>query len=37
MKAEGEGANRKLLVRFDTPGVGEKTLLTKFAKLEALD
>lgn len=33
---EGEGANGKLTVRFETPGVGEKTLLTKFAKLEIL-
>ena len=32
--AEGEGANRKLTVRFSAPGVGEKTLLTKFAKLD---
>lgn len=36
LSIEGEGANQKLTVRFDTPGVGEKTLLTKFAKLEAL-
>ncbi|MDE5608785.1 MAG: UvrD-helicase domain-containing protein [Bacteroidales bacterium] len=32
--AEGEGPNRKLTVRFSSPGVGEKTLLTKFAKLD---
>lgn len=32
--AEGAGANGKLKIRFDTPGVGEKTLLTQFAKLE---
>lgn len=36
LKAEGEGANRKLTVRFDTPGIGEKTLLTKFAKLDII-
>ncbi|MCM1531021.1 MAG: UvrD-helicase domain-containing protein [Bacteroides sp.] len=33
---EGEGANRKVTVKFDSPGVGEKTLLTKFAKLEKI-
>lgn len=30
----GEGPNGKITVKFSTPGVGEKTLLTKFAKLE---
>ena len=33
---EGEGANCKLIVAFDAPGVGEKTLLTKFAKVEVI-
>ena len=33
---EGEGANCKLIVAFDTPGIGEKTLLTKFAKVEVI-
>lgn len=36
MKVEGEGPNQKLTVRFDMPGVGEKTLLTKFARLEII-
>lgn len=33
---EGDGPNQKLTVRFDMPGVGEKTLLSKFAKLEVI-
>ena len=36
LRVEGEGANCKLIVSFDTPGVGEKTLLTKFAKVEVI-
>lgn len=36
ISTDGEGANGKVTVKFDTPGVGEKTLLTKFAKLELL-
>lgn len=34
VSTSGDGANGKFVVRFDTPGVGEKTLLSKFAKLE---
>ena len=34
LSTEGEGANGKLKIRFDTPGIGIKTLLTQFAKLE---
>lgn len=37
VSAEGEGPNRKLTVRFSSPGVGEKTLLTKFAKLDIVE
>lgn len=33
IQTQGEGANQKLIIRFEAPGIGEKTLLTQFAKL----
>ena len=33
---DDEGPNRKLVVVFDAPGVGEKVLLTKYAKVEII-